>query len=144
MLRTGVVGFGFMGKMHFRCYRALEAVEVAAVCDADEGKLTEAKGEAGNIAGAEEAVDLAGVGLYMDFEKMVREAELDIVSITLPTFMHADYTIKALEAGVNVLCEKPMALNVGECERMIDAAERLRQGLADRPLHQVLAGVRQG
>jgi predicted dehydrogenase len=123
MIRAGIVGFGFMGKMHFRCYKALEDVQVAAICDADVEKLTDAKGEAGNVAGAEGPVDLSQVGLYTDFDEMLTRAKLDIVSITLPTFMHADYTVKALEAGANVLCEKPMALNVSECRRMIDAAE---------------------
>jgi predicted dehydrogenase len=122
MLRAGVVGFGFMGKMHLRCYRALEGVEAVAVCDADEGKLRASAGDVGNITGAEGAIDFDGVELYTDFEKMLREARLDVVSITLPTFMHADFTVKALEAGVNVLCEKPMALDVGECRRMIEAA----------------------
>ena len=55
---------------------------------------------------------------------IVAEANLDAVSITLPTYMHRDFTIKALEAGVNVLCEKPMAMNVQECEDMIAEAEK--------------------
>jgi len=124
MVRVGVVGFGFMGKMHFNCYRPNKDATVIAVCDADKGKLKGTEGTAGNISGAEGAVDLNGVELYTDLEKMLSEAKLDAVSITLPTFLHKESTIKALEAGVNVLCEKPMALSVGECEAMISAAEK--------------------
>jgi len=55
---------------------------------------------------------------------MLSEEKLDAISLTLPTYLHADCSIKALEAGVNVLCEKPMALNVADCERMIEAAKK--------------------
>lgn len=123
MVRAGVAGLGFMGNMHFKCYKATKQAEVAAVCDTDEDRL-KGTGAAGNIPGAEEPLDLTGVEQYSDFDKMLSEAELDAVSITLPTYMHRDFTIKALEAGVNVLCEKPMALNPQLCEEIIAAAEK--------------------
>ena len=123
MVRVGIVGLGFMGNMHFKCYKATKQAEVIAVCDADEDRL-KGTGAAGNIPGAEEPLDLTGVEQYRDFDKMLSEAELDAVSITLPTYMHRDFTIKALKAGLNVLCEKPMALNPQLCEEMIGAAEK--------------------
>lgn len=122
MLEVGIVGFGFMGRMHLRCWQALEGVRVAAICDAKAGTFEEAERAAGNIEGAAEVVDLSGVRLYQDFEQMLAEEKLDGISLALPTYLHAEYSIKALEAGANVLCEKPMALNVAECERMIEAA----------------------
>jgi predicted dehydrogenase len=124
MTRVGIVGLGFMGKMHLRCYRELEDLIVAAICDADQERLTRTTGAAGNIEGAQAPPDLTGVELYSDFDKMLKEAKLDAISITLPTYMHKDFTIKALEAGVNVLCEKPMALNLDHCRQMIQAAEK--------------------
>ena len=123
MVRVGILGLGFMGKMHFKCYRALENAKVAAICDADEGKFKDTSGTAGNIEGAEEPLDLTGIELFTNFDKMLAEANLDAVSITLPSYMHRDFTIKALEAGVNVLCEKPMAMDEAQCEDMIAAAE---------------------
>jgi len=113
-----------MGKMHFNCYKALEGVTIAAVCDADEKRLNASSGVAGNISGTENATDLSGINLYTDYDRMLKEEKLDAVSITLPTFIHPDFTCKALAAGVNVLCEKPMALNVADCDRMIDAANQ--------------------
>jgi predicted dehydrogenase len=124
MVRVGIVGFGFMGKMHLRCYRALDNVNVVAVCDVDQARLKDTKGAAGNIEGAQAPHDLAGVNLYTDFDKMLAKENLDAVSITLPTFMHRDFTVKALEARVNVLCEKPMAMHTAQCEDMIVAAQQ--------------------
>lgn len=113
-----------MGRMHYRCWRALPGATVTAVCDADPHALDEAARSRGNIAGAEGDVDLAGVRIYGDFEQLVRQEQLDAVSITVPTHLHAQATIAALEAGWHVLCEKPMALNLADGTRMIEAARR--------------------
>lgn len=124
MIRVGIAGLGFMGNMHSKCYQAAENAKLVAICDIDKNRLKGTAGVAGNIEGAEKPLDLTGVELYCDFDKMLAEANLDAVSITLPTYMHRDFTIKALEAGVNVLCEKPMAMNIAQCEDMIAAAEK--------------------
>ena len=122
-MRVGIVGFGFMGRMHYRCWKALEGVEIAAICDANPNIAEDTKKEAGNIEGAAQTVDFNKVQIYQDFQKMLSEHKLDAVSLTLPTYLHAEYSKKALQAGVNILCEKPMALNVADCERMIEAAK---------------------
>ena len=124
MKRIGIVGFGFMGKMHFRCYKNNDNAQVVAICDADANKLKENCEAVGNIKSTEEQLDLTGIELYTDYDKMLAEANLDAVSITLPTFMHKDFTVKALQAGVNVLCEKPMALNENDCLDMIIEAQQ--------------------
>ena len=121
MIKVGIVGLGFMGKMHFRCYKANKNVKLVAICDIDEKKFADTGGTAGNISGADKPLGFKGVSLYTNFDKMLKEAELDAVSITLPTYLHCQYTLKALKAGVHTFCEKPMAMNVGECQKMIDA-----------------------
>jgi predicted dehydrogenase len=55
---------------------------------------------------------------------MIAKAKPDAISLTLPTYLHAEYSEKALSQGVHVLCEKPMALTVTECDRMIQAARK--------------------
>lgn len=122
MKRIGIVGFGFMGNMHFNNYAQIEGSEVVAICDFVEEKLTGKSGSSGNIAGAEQELDLTGIEAFTDIDKMFKEVELDAVSITLPTYLHKEYTIKALNAGLNVLCEKPMALDIEQSQEMIDAA----------------------
>ena len=111
-LRVGIAGFGFMGRKHYQCWQALDGVEVAAICDVNTNIAQETKKVLGNIGTDREEIDFGGLEIYADFDKMLAEAKLDTVSITMPTDLHTDYSIKALSAGVNVLCEKPMSLNV--------------------------------
>jgi predicted dehydrogenase len=113
-----------MGRQHLNCYRSLRGVRVASICDGDKARLKGSEKIEGNIEGDEAALGLGDISLYTDFEKMLAEEQLDAVSITLPTFMHRDFTVKALEAGLHVLCEKPMATSVEQCEDMIAAAKK--------------------
>ena len=124
MLRIGIVGWGFMGKMHFRCYKSNTNVEVTAICDADAKQLQNSSGVAGNISGAEDDLDLSNIALYSDLSKMLAEEKLDALSIASPTFLHASQTIEALNAGVHVFCEKPMSLNSGDCREMAEVAKQ--------------------
>lgn len=124
MIRVGIVGFGFMGRTHYKCWKSLDGVEVAAVCDVNPNIEEDTKKTVGNIGDTSDAVDFSSLKLYADLDQMLADANLDAVSITLPTYLHADCSIKALSTGVNVLCEKPMALKARDCQRMIDAADR--------------------
>ena len=124
MIRIGIVGFGFMGKMHFKCYKQNNHVQIVAICDVDKKKLKKSTNTIGNIKGSEEPLDLTGIKLYTDFKKMLDEAELDAVSITVPTYLHCTYTLRALKSGVHVLCEKPMALNSRDAKKMMTTAKK--------------------
>jgi len=124
MLKVGIVGFGFMGQTHYKCFKKIEGAEVAAICDVNPNIEEDTKRAVGNIGDGTEAVDFSNLNVYTDFDKMLSEEKLDAVSITLPTYLHPDNSIKALSAGLNVMCEKPMALNSKECARMIAETER--------------------
>ena len=143
MIRAGIIGLGFMGKMHFRCYQALDGVQVVAVCDTDKTKFQDTSGTAGNIEGAEAPLDFTGIELYDDFDKMLAEAKLDVLSVTLPTYMHTDHTVKALKAGV----QHPLRKAHGHDGRRMPGDGRSgpgqRKTASDRPLHSLLARVRQ-
>lgn len=69
---------------------------------------------------------------FADWRELVREPELDAVYVATPVSLHAEQTIAAAEAGKHVLCEKPMALHVADCDRMISAAQAsgVRLGVA--------------
>ena len=113
-----------MGKMHYHCYNAMDNVQITAVCDADTEQLKNTSGVSGNISGAEQELDFGDKQLFSDLTSMLAKSELDAVSITSPTFLHANQTIDALNSGKDVLCEKPMALNYSDCLKMVETAER--------------------
>src|SRR5437762_8163128 len=66
---------------------------------------------------------------YSDWRDLVRDSEIDSVYIATPVHLHAEQTIAAAEAGKHVLCEKPMAMNPAECDRMIAACRGARVSL---------------
>ncbi|KKW90743.1 Gfo/Idh/MocA family protein [Sphingobium chungbukense] len=61
---------------------------------------------------------------YADFDRIRDNPDIDVVYVVLPNAMHAEYSIRAAQAGKHVMCEKPMAISVGECEAMIAACRK--------------------
>jgi len=61
---------------------------------------------------------------YDEYDECLRSGEIDAVFIALPNSLHKDYTVRAADAGIHILCEKPMSVTVEEAEAMIEAAER--------------------
>jgi predicted dehydrogenase len=112
-LRYGVIG-GSMGGAHMRGIRLSNNSELVAACDVDEGVLGAVQAEFG----------LPDDACYPDFRRLLTRSDLDAVIVASPDFYHEEQVVGALEAGKHVLCEKPMALTVAECRRMIQAAER--------------------
>jgi predicted dehydrogenase len=69
-------------------------------------------------------VDSDSIYSYEDFDRISENKKVQAVYVALPNSMHAEYTIRAAKAGKHVLCEKPMATNVAECEQMIAACKK--------------------
>ena len=67
---------------------------------------------------------------YDNFDTIVNNPSIDIVYVVLPIFMHKEFTIRAAEAGKHVICEKPMALNAGECREMIEGCKKANRLLS--------------
>jgi glucose-fructose oxidoreductase len=67
---------------------------------------------------------------YENFDEIEKNDNIDIVYVVLPNSMHAEYTIRAAKAGKHVICEKPMAINVEECQSMINACKENNVGLS--------------
>ena len=128
MKRVALVGFGFMGRTHYGAWKKCRGAKVVAVCVTNLAHLS-AKVE-GNIAGVADNARLPkSIRLYDDFARLLKDGGFDIVDITTPTALHADMTVAALKAGYHVLCEKPMALTLRDCDRMLAAAKRAKREL---------------
>jgi predicted dehydrogenase len=111
-----VVGLG-VGANHVEGYRKDGRAEVVALCDVDRQRLEERGRKYGVSA------------LFSDAREMFRKVELDGVSIATPNKFHAPLSIAALRRGLHVLCEKPMAMNAREAERMLAEAGKARRNL---------------
>jgi phthalate 4,5-cis-dihydrodiol dehydrogenase len=113
MLGVGILGAGFFGAYHARAIAALDGARVVAAC-AEELPLAEAF-----------TVEHGGKA-YGDWRAMLHDKSVDAVAITAPHHLHCQLAVAALQAGKHVLLEKPMALSVAECTRVIAAAKTSR------------------
>jgi predicted dehydrogenase len=112
-LRVGLIGSGFMGRHHANCWQAVEGARLVAVADPDKTGRDKCPGNPNP---------------YDNWPAMLAAEELDIVDVCTPTPWHVDASIAGLEKGCHVLCEKPMALSLAECDRLV-AASRSARGM---------------
>ena len=117
MARTAVIGCGFMGRQHALAYRASSRTELVAVCDVDPARVEALAREVGARA-------------YGSLDALLAEARPDLVSVVTPDAHHVEPTLAALAAGCHVLVEKPIALELADVGRMIEAARRAGRVLA--------------
>ena len=116
-----VLGLG-IGMAHADAAYASDNADLVAVCDIDEARLHQ----------AEQAYP--GVTLYRDFEQLLHDERVDIISVCLPSAMHADFAVRCMEAGKDVLVEKPLDITPARAE-LIEQA-RLRTGRTCGVVHQ--------
>ena len=123
-VKIGIVGRGFMGSMHLSNYAGNRGAKVVAICDVDKAKLKADADVGGNIAMGGGKLDLSKVKWYAKLDDMLKDPEVELVDITLPTYLHADAAVKAFAAGKHVMSEKPLALSSKDAQRMLAAAKK--------------------
>ena len=118
--KIALVGCGGMGRRHAHGYIELrkhfDTVEMAAVCDVHHDVAATVAGEIGEATGATPDI-------YTDFDEMIAKADIDGVAIVTSTPMHHRFAIKAMNAGLHVITEKPMGLTLKACRQMREASE---------------------
>ena len=107
-MKAGIIGFGYMGHFHLNKSREV-GIQVVAAYDIKQEKLDEAKAE--------------GIEPFSSLENFLKQ-DLDLVFVCTPNNVHAELCIAALNAGKNVMCEKPVTMNSKELEQVIAAAEK--------------------
>jgi predicted dehydrogenase len=130
MLKVGILGCGFMGWIHWNAYQQIAGIEVAAICTKEAHRLagdwTDIRG---NFGPPGEQVDLSNIGTYAEMNEFIKHDSLDLIDICLPPALHADAIELAAAAGKHVFCEKPLGLNVDQCDRAVTACKVHRQML---------------
>ena len=108
MLKIGLVGVGGISGAHIPAWLEMENAQLIAICDIRTERL-------------EKYPDIKH---YTDYDEMLANEEFDIIDICLPTYLHADYAIKAMEKGINVITEKPISLKEEDVERVYSTAKK--------------------
>ncbi|MCL7748468.1 Gfo/Idh/MocA family protein [Halalkalibacter alkaliphilus] len=112
-LRYGLIGAGRNAeRKHISGYSNVPNIEIVSICDVNKEKAKK--------VGSEYGIE----NVYDDYVEMIRKENLDIVSICTPNSLHAEIAIFALMNGVNVHCEKPLAINAKEAKRILDAKNK--------------------
>lgn len=111
-IRVGIAGLGRSGwDIHAHLLELADRYQITAVVDADPARR-------------QEAVDRFDCQAYTEYEQLLADPTVELVVIALPSFIHADSSIAALEANKHVVCEKPMATSLADADRMVEAAQR--------------------
>ena len=114
ILKVGVIGCGAIAEhLHVPNYHDCGEAELVAFCDV--------KGKAARSLAAEYA---PGAKVYTDYRRMLKDGEVEAVSVCLPNVHHGPVSIAAMKAGCHVFVEKPMAVSLGEARRMVGAATK--------------------
>ena len=119
-IRVGIIGCGGIANgKHLPGLVKIEGVEVVALCDIIPERVEQMKAKFG----------LTNAKIYTDYKELLKDETIDDVQVCTPNRSHSFITVDALEAGKNVMCEKPMAINYAEAKKMLDASKRTGKAL---------------
>ncbi len=126
-LKVGLIGLGGQGRAHAKALMSAQKKEdypcrLSAVCDIRPEQFETISVDF-NIKESKSELGFKDYPCYTDYKEMLKNEKLDMVIIAVPTYLHCEISVNCLRAGVHVLCEKPMALNVDQCDEMIRTAK---------------------
>lgn len=108
MLKVGLVGVGGISGAHIPVWEEMENAELIAICDIRTERMEKYPQKRH----------------YTDFDEMLEKEQFDIIDICLPTYLHADFAVKAMEKGINVITEKPISLKKEDVEMVYSTAKK--------------------
>ncbi len=132
IVKIGIIGCGMIAeRLHIPDYKACDQAELVAFCDADKKR---AQAMADKFA--------PGAAVYTDYKALLKNADVDAVSVCMPNKFHGVVSIAAATAGKHVLVEKPMAMSLAEAKKMVAVAKKnkihllVNQSMRNYPAHQ--------
>ncbi|MDP3729520.1 MAG: Gfo/Idh/MocA family oxidoreductase [bacterium] len=114
MIRIGIIGTGFGAKVHIPGFKTVRGVRILGIAGTHTAKTKEIA-QKNNIPLA-----------FDSWKKLVSHPDIDAISIVTPPHLHAAIALHAIKNGKHVLCEKPLAMNTAEAQRMYRAAEKAK------------------
>ena len=115
-LRILLIGAAFSADLHSDAYsRIQDKMHIVGICDKDLNR----------VQALAERYSFFDYAAYDDYNTAIAECDCDLVDICMPNFLHHDVAIKALTAGRNIICEKPLATTVEDAQDIVDTANRL-------------------
>lgn len=118
-IHIAIVGFGKQGEVLFNCLKNIPGLRFQAVCDISKNRINAFRSASRGMAAAE------GAKFYEDIDDMLeKEKGLDAAIVATPDFWHSPHTVKCLDAGLHVYCEKMMAHTIDAAREMVKAMER--------------------
>lgn len=112
-VRVAILGAG-IGRQHLRGYMGVQNAQVTAICDLNAERAQALADEFG----------AQGVRIFTTIDDFLASGSADAVSLCLPNFLHAQVAVQCFEAGLDVLCEKPLAINAAEAIQIAEAAQK--------------------
>lgn len=110
-VRIGIVGAGFIGRIHYNAYKKVNEAQVTAVAD----KRKEY---------ARQLADSTDIRVYSSLDEMLAGEQLDVLDVCLPTALHKKAVLAGCRVGLDIIVEKPFALNLDDIDEMIEGAEK--------------------
>jgi len=125
-MNFAIIGFGGLGKSHFRnvaeVSKRVKDINLVALCDVEEDAFHVQTNT--NLGGNSTNLDLSAYHLYKDANELFENEKLDFVITALPTYIHEKIAVMAMEHGIHVFSEKPMALKLAQGENMLNVARK--------------------
>ncbi len=112
MVNVALIGCGTMGRTHANSYKNINNANLIGVCDI-------------NMEKAQSIAKISGSHVYLKFEEMLENENIDVVDICIPTYMHKEYALTSMEARKHVFCEKPIALTLKDANEMVRFSEKM-------------------
>ena len=110
MVKVGLIGCGFMGAMHANCYKNIKDCEIVALADVRREK-------------AEALAEGTNATIYESGKELIANANVDVIDICLPTFLHAEHALLAMDKVKYVMVEKPATLTAKEGKQLLKKAK---------------------
>ena len=123
MVKVGISGIGFMGWIHYLAWKKVPGAQVVAIHSGDAKKRSgDWTAIRGNFGPPGEHVDISTLRVYKTLEQMLGDNELDLIDVCSPPHVHTEAIEASLAARKHVLCEKPLALDADEAQRLVQKA----------------------